>query len=370
MSRFRRSISNRATGRLRRGVRRAIVRPSLAALSLAAALLGRPAFAQEAAPSAPAPRTFDIGAEVRGVFEKCRSAVARIEAFDDHGKLSGTGSFIDPNGMLYTSYTVGGESDDIQVSFGRERYPAERLVSERRSGVAILKIKAETPFLTFGSSRQLNVASPVIAAGYPMDLPLTPAFGTVGGFDLKYQGRFFATLHVRANLLVQRGEGGAPLLNTKGEAVGILISQVDNGAATYALPIEAAEKVRRDFMRFQRVRPGWIGVHVKTLAEPVSGSTAFIDGVVPDAPGDNAGLRAGDVLLQVGDQPIKSPEDVLNASFFLTAEDELPVRVAREGSEREFGVTPIDHPDLPQPKKLPILGSTGETSAPVLQIDQ
>ncbi|MEZ0334020.1 MAG: hypothetical protein ACAI18_08430, partial [Gemmatimonadales bacterium] len=48
--------------------------------------------------------------------------------------------------------------------------------------------EAETPFLPFGSSRQLSVASPVIAIGFPMDLPLTPAFGTVAGFDLATQG--------------------------------------------------------------------------------------------------------------------------------------------------------------------------------------
>jgi serine protease Do len=337
------------------------------ALGLAAAGAATPARAEDA--GTPDQILNTIQQQVQSIFHKCRPSVVRIEAVDQHGRLSGSGFFIDPNGMLYTSYTVGGESEDIQVMFGHERYPAERLVSDRRSGVAILKIKAETPFLPFGNSRQLNVASPIVAVGYPMDLPLTPAFGTVGGFDLKYQGRYFATRHLRANVAVQRGEGGAPLLNTKGEAVGILISQLDTGTASFVLPIEAAEKVRRDFLRFQRVRPGWIGVHVNNLIEAVSGSTAVVEGVVAEAPGEKAGIRAGDVLLQVGDYRIASPEDVLNASFFMTAEDELPVRVAREGSEREFNVTPVDHPDLPRPK-LPIFGSTGETPVPTLQIDR
>ena len=120
-----------------------------------------------------------------------------------------------------------------------------------------MKIDAETPFLPFAKPRELTVASPVIAIGFPMDLPLTPAFGTVGGFDLKYLGRLFATTHIRANVPVQRGEGGAPLLNAKGEVVGILISQLDAGNAAFVLPIEAAEKVRKDFIRFHAVRPGW-----------------------------------------------------------------------------------------------------------------
>ncbi len=315
-------------------------------------------------------KVFDaIQQEVQSVFEKCRSAIIRIEAVDQHGHLSGTGFFISPNGTLYTSYTVGGESRDITVTFGGVRYPAERVVSDPRSGIAILKIEAETPFLTPGNSRQLRVASPIIAIGYPMDLPLTPAFGTVGGFDLKYQGRYFATTHLRANIPVQRGEGGAPLLNPKGEVIGVLISRLDAGSASFALPIEAAEKVRKDFIRFHEVRPGWIGLHVKDLAEPVAGSTARVEEVIADAPAEKAGLRAGDILLQVGDHHITSLEDVLNASFFLSAEDETLLRVTREGSEREFNVMPVDHPDLLRPR-LPALGSTGENSAPALKIDR
>ncbi len=306
---------------------------------------------------------------VHAVFEKCRNSVVRIEAVDRHGQLSGTGFFIDPNGTLYTCYSVGGESRDIYVTVGNIRYPAHRLVSDLRSGVAILKIEAETPFLPFGNSRQLSVASPIIAIGYPMDLALTPAFGTVGGFDLKYQGRYFATSHIRANIPVQRGEGGAPLLNPKGEVVGILVSRVDTGSASFALPIEAAEKVRKDFVRFHEVRPGWIGLHVKSLDEPVAGSTAFVEEVIPSGPAEKAGLHIGDILLQIGSLRVTCLEDMFDASFFLSAEDETVVRVIRDGSEREFNVVPVDHPDLNRPQ-VPAIGSTGDSAAPGLKIDR
>lgn len=330
-----------------------------------------------AAEKDPGPVFDAIQHEVQTIFTKCRSAVVRIEAVDQHGYLSGTGFFIDPNGTLYTSYTIGGESRDIQVAFAGKRYQAERLVSDLRSGVAILRIHAETPFLTFGDSQKLTVASPVIAIGYPMDLPLTPAFGTVGGFDLKYQGRLFATTHIRANIPVQRGEGGAPLLNAHGEAVGILISRVESGNASYALPIEAAEKIRKDFVRFHEVRPGWIGVKVKALESAVNGSTAAVDETIPGAPGEKAGLQSGDVIVRVGTHPIACPEDVVNAAFFLSAEDAAVVRVARDGAEQDLTVTPVDNPDvthspipsfpnLNQPP-LPTF-STTETPAPVLKI--
>jgi S1-C subfamily serine protease len=304
-----------------------------------------------------------IQQQITSVFEKCRSAVVKIQATDRHGRLSGTGFFVDPNGTIFTTYTVGGESQDIVVLFGDKRYPATRLIGDVRSGIAMLKIAAETPFLTCGKSHDLAVASPVITIGYPMDLPLTPAFGTVGGFDIKYMGRYFHTTHIRANISVQRGEGGAPLLNLKGEVMGILISRVDAGSASFVLPIEAAEKVRLDFLRFHEMRPGWIGVNVKESPDTVDGSNVLIDEVTPDSPGAKAGLLPGDILLQVGDHKISSPEDIFDAVFYTTAEDDLRLRVARNGQEMEFQARPIAPPDTSHPRMPSIEPIAGPTPA-------
>ncbi len=289
--------------------------------------------------------------QVRAVFEKCQPAVVKIEASDARGRLLGTGFFIDPNGTLYTSYSVGGDSTDIVVTFGQTRLPATRMVSDRRSGVAILKIEAETPFLAFGKSRDLSVASPVMTVGYPLDLPASPSFGMVGGFTINYLGRYFATTHIRANLPVQRGQGGAPLLNLRGDVVGILISSLDQGSGSFALPIEAAEKIRRDFLRFHEVRRGWLGIEVEALAEPVEKSTAFVKEVLPDSPALKAGVEAGDVLLRIGEHTITNPGDVADASFFLTADDLTGILVARGDQRIELEIQPTDHPEADSPLK-------------------
>ena len=300
-----------------------------------------------------------IGQQVQAIYHGSGSAVVRIEATDANGRLAGTGFFIDPNGTLYTSYSVGGESQDITVHFRGAQHPATRLVSDQRSGIAILKIDAETPFLTFGKARDLAIATPVIALGYPRELPLTPSFGIVGGFDLKYLGRYFATTHIRANVPVQRGEGGAPLLNLQGEVVGILISMLDAGSASFVLPIEAAEKVRMDFTRFREPHPGWIGVQVKVADAAVAGSTAQIDEVTAEAPAQKAGLLPGDVLLQIGARKIAAAEDVLDASFFLTADDDVLVRVSRGGAEMEMKLQPADPPNAAR-ALLPQIGSIND----------
>ena len=319
-----------------------------------------------------------IQQSVQAVFEKSRGAVVKIQGVDRHGQLAGTGFFIDPFGTIFTCYSVGGETQNLTVTVGNQRFPAHRLVSDLRSGVAILKINpdtltADTQFLPFGNSRQLGVAAPVIAVGFPMDLPLTPAFGTVGGFDHQFQGHLFATAHIRANIPVQRGEGGAPLLNSKGEVVGILMSRVDAGNASFVLPIEAAEKIRKDYVRFHEVRPGWIGVQVKSTETPVAGSKAQITEVIPNGPAEKAGLKDGDVVLRVGEIGVTCLEDMIDASFFLSPEGEVIVRVARDGSERDFPVMPVDHPDfgrphLPPPILDPALEPTVSPVTPFLKI--
>ncbi len=286
-----------------------------------------------------------LATEIRAVFAKAGRAVVKIEASDRHGQLSGSGFFIDPAGTLYTSYTIGGESHDLVVRFSGQKYPARRVFADRRSGVAMLKVDAVTPFVAAGESRSLALGAPIVAVGYPMDLPLTPSFGTVAGFDIKYLDSYFATAHIRANVPVQRGQGGAPVVNMRGEAVGILISSLDQGSACFILPIEAAEKLRRDHLRHGELRPGWLGIGVEPADNPAAGSSAAISMLNLGAPGEKAGLKTGDILLRVGDHAITSPEDVLDASFFIAAEDEVKIRVARGGQTLDFTLTATDRPD-------------------------
>lgn len=302
-------------------------------------------FAQEN-PAPPAGSVAEsLANEVRTVFERAQKAVVRIEAMDRHGQLSGTGFFVDPAGTLYTSYTIGGESTAIEVRFGEQKHPARRLFADPRSGIAVLKVDAETPFLSLGKSSELSMGAPVVAVGYPMDLPLSPSFGCVCSFDIKYLGRFFATRHIRATVPVQRGQGGAPLLNMRGEAVGILIAGLDQGSACFSLPIEAAEKMHRDFVRYGELRPGWLGVAVESAATTHAGSTAEINLLNIGAPGQKAGLKSGDVLLQIGPHAISSPEDVIDAAFFIAAEDEVTLKVARGEQTLDFHVTAGDRPN-------------------------
>jgi serine protease Do len=294
-------------------------------------------FAQEQSAAA-------ISHHVKELFERAAKAVVKIHGVDEHSEICGTGFFIDPTGTLYTAYTVGGEAGNFTIEFDGKKYPARQLVADIRSGTAMLKVDEATPALPVGKSEELDVATPVVAVGYPLDLPETPSFGMVAGFDRKYLGRYFSTTHVRINLPTQRGEAGSPLLNMKGEVVGIVVSSLENNSACYAVPIEAAEKIRGDFMRFGEARHGWIGINVSEAAQCVDGSRAQMTQIMEDTPAARSGIKAGDILLQVGQKKVTQPEDVLDASFFITAGDTVPITVMRGNQKLTFRVQAGRHP--------------------------
>jgi serine protease Do len=285
-----------------------------------------------------------ISREVKDIFDRCAKAVVKIHASDQHGELSGTGFFVDPTGTLYTCYSVGGDAGNFTVEMAGKKVPAHQMLVDLRSGLAILKVDATTPSLPIGKSDQLEVATPVVTIGYPLDLPETPSFGMIAGFDRRYLGRYFSTTHLRVNLPTQRGEAGAPLLNFKGEVVGILVSSLENNSSCYALPIDAAEKIRSDFVRFGEPRHGWVGINVSQAPTAVEGSRAEMTEIMDGTPAAGSGMKAGDILLQVGKTKVREPEDVIDASFFISAGDTVPIMVMRGNDRLTFNVQADFHP--------------------------
>ena len=300
------------------------------------------------AAAAPASGVFDkIASEVSGVYQKAAPAVVRIRASDGPEQLSGTGFFVDNQGTILTAYAVVGQAKEATVETGGRTYTAKVLGRDPRSGVALMKIKAgETPFLLFGESGHLRPASAVVSVAFPYDLKAEPTFGLVAGFDVKYLTRFFATTHIRANLPIKPGQIGGPLLDSQGKVVGILMLEIDEGKACYALPVEAAAKVAADIEKFGEPRHGWMGVGVMPdRSRPERGAPVFVDRLYQGTPAEKSGLKAGDEVLTIGDRPVREPSDVLDSAFFASVGEKVPVKVRRNGKEQTFTITVASRPD-------------------------
>ena len=257
------------------------------------------------------------------VFAERRESTVRVEAYDRHGKLSATGFLLTRPARSIRSTTL---------SLMRRKFSSSTEIgvcpqsSSRPIPEAALPFSRSTTTLhSFRSGIPRSFRSPrlSLAIGFPVNLAATPSFGIVGGFDRQFLGRYFMTTHIRAIVPVEPGFGGAPLMNLKGEVVGIIISGIEGGGACYALPIEAAEKLRLDYVRFGEPRYGWVGANVEDENEPGDGSHVRIAELGPESPAAQSGLKEGDIVSKIGGVKIATAEDVIDASFFLTAGDRV-----------------------------------------------
>jgi serine protease Do len=286
-----------------------------------------------------------INDQIHHLFEKHRDAVVRVRASDSMGVRLGSGFFVDASGTVYTHSGVVLQADDVSVQFQGRILPAKVVASDTRSGIALLKTECISPFLPMGNSDEIAVSHPVLAIGYPGEREVSPTLGLMAGRDFHQNGKQFSTSHLRMNMAVQPGCGGAPVLNMNGEVIGIVAARIGEGGACHILPIRAAEKVRTDINRFGELRPGWVGVEVEDAPNPIEGSVARVVHMNPETPAAKCGLLQGDVLLGINDHKVASIQDLVDAAYFLTAGEEARIQIVRDGQKMEVAVNPALHPN-------------------------
>ncbi|MEM9446038.1 MAG: S1C family serine protease [Verrucomicrobiota bacterium] len=289
----------------------------------------------------------EIGQEVQKVFDKASPSVVRVRGLGAAKPLAGTGFFIDGHGTVVTSYNVVHEARKAWIEYQDKKIEAQIYGRDIRSGIAVLKTDlSNTPHLKFGDSTKLAVAKAVIAVAYPFDLPAAPSFGIVTGFDARYLNYFFATTYVRTSLKVKPGQIGGPLLNSKGEIVGMLALAIQNGTECYSIPIKSAQKVIDDLLETGEAEYGWVGVGVVEGKPRENGDRPVrVSQLYDGAPAAKSGLAPGDVILKIGDQAIKHPSDVLDVAFFSSVGDKLDVLVERDGKEEVFSFPVVARPN-------------------------
>lgn len=294
-----------------------------------------------------APGAFDsVSEEVNKVFQMASPAVVKVRSMDSVEPLAGTGFFIDSKGTILTSSAIIGEDYKVVVEYRGKKQDALVLSRDSRSGVALLRIEAkDTPYLKFGNSDELKVASQIVSVAHPYNLPASPSLGMIAGFDVQYLDRFFATTHMRANLSVSPGQIGGPVLNEKGEVVGMLIMAIDDGKFCYALPSNAADKIVSDMLDYGMARHGWVGVGVvQETSENSKGGIVKVSNLFDKTPAKKSGIQKGDHVLKIGDHPINQPSDILDAAFFSKIGEKLPVLIKRGGKQKSFLIEVRERP--------------------------
>ncbi len=286
--------------------------------------------------------------------------------------VTGSGFITDESGVVLTNWHVVDRAEKVSVVVsGRDgRYPAEVVGTDKQTDVAVLRIQkreGEEDFQasTLGDSEKLQVGEWVIAIGNPYGLAGSVSLGIVSAKGRDLGSSQLLNDFIQTDAMIDHGSSGGPLLNLKGEVVGINSRGQGRGIG-FTIPINTAKRVEDDLIGEGRIARGYLGVTIQPLPRELARYWEYpsvhgvvVGSVVHGSPAESAGLKVGDIITSIGENPIRAEKSEDLGQFQrLVAQmkvgEEVDIDVYRDGAEKKF------HTALSvQPKVVPDEEETG-----------
>jgi serine protease Do len=239
----------------------------------------------------------------------------------------GSGFVIDEDGYILTNRHVIEGADKVQVTFpGGKSYDAKIVGRDARTDVGLLKIEASEPLtvLPLGDSDKAEVGEWVMAIGSPFNFGNSVTVGVVSfvGRDMSLGVRNTTVEMIQTDAAINPGNSGGPLLNTRGEVVGINTMIVTGGSQAnagvgFSVPINVAKEILPQLREKGKVVRGWMGITITAVTEDLAatyglseGKGAYVSSVEPGSPAEKAGLQPEDVILSADARTIQDNSDL------------------------------------------------------------
>ncbi len=256
----------------------------------------------------------------------------------------GSGFAISSDGYILTNNHVVDKATQITVTMENDdEYEAKLIGSDPLLDVALIKIepKGSLPVLPFGDSDALKVGEWVMAIGNPLLLKATVTVGVVSAKSRRSMSDTPLASFIQTDAAINFGNSGGPLLNAKGDVVGINTAIFRANYAEgigFAIPINQVKRILDQLKTEGKVSHGYLGVGVRAVDENIkdyyglqSKKGALIDTIEPGLPGDKAGLKKGDIILSVNGQEIKDNSDLVDEISSRSAGDRVEIGILRDG---------------------------------------
>jgi serine protease Do len=268
----------------------------------------------------------------------------------------GSGFIVDKAGYILTNRHVVEGADEITVSIERKDYKAKLIGRDARTDVALLKIDPPSEPLTVLNLGDSDLTEPgewVMAIGNPFGLggnSVTVGVVSYKGRNMQLQSGTGVDM-IQTDASINPGNSGGPLLNTRGEVIGINTLIVTQGlpqsaGVGFAVPINVAKEILPQLRDRGRVVRGWLGVQIIPLSDDLArtyGRTdakgAAITDITDDSPAEKAGLKPGDVVIGVDDRAVTDNNDLSRYVASKAPGQTVRLRILRDGQEKVIPVT-------------------------------
>jgi serine protease Do len=344
------------------------------AVARAASLRGDAAESVAVSPAAAAPGSFvSIVRRVKPAVVKVisESLVERRSLFGDdffdqffnnapqgREKRSGEGSgfFISADGYILTNNHVVKDAVKVKIfDIDNTEYTAKIIGTDPKTDLALLKINAKSvPFIVLGDSNDVEVGEWVLAIGNPFGQDLTVTSGIISA-----KGRQLGLAQyedfLQTDAAINMGNSGGPLINMKGEAIGInstiLSPSAGNIGIGFAIPANMARKVIADLKTKGKVVRGWFGIQIQNINEgdakdldlPAGG--VLVSRVEENSPAQKAGLKRYDLIVAINGKAVKSAAELQMEIANSAPGDEVSITVFRNRDKQMFKVKVSEAPD-------------------------
>lgn len=291
-----------------------------------------------------------------------RRLVSDSAAADDPSRFRvntsvGSAVVIDAAGYLVTNYHVVARATDIRLQLDDGRIANPKLIGvDAETDLALLKVDLGTlPAIPLGRSDQLRIGDVVLAIGNPYGLSKTVTQGIVSATGRGVLGLLTFENFIQTDAAINEGNSGGALINSAGQLVGINTAVLTQDAGTegigFAIPIDLVRGVVEEIKKNGRVIRGWVGLvpddlsRVESEALGIERNTGILlSTIVGESPAERAGLREGDVILRINDEPILSRQQALLIVARLNPDDQIEMEGLRDGQLFRVTLTAAERP--------------------------